>query len=749
MGSKSLKETVVRRMQSILNIKERRTFGIFGMLLLGAIIPAIGIAITHFLLPDWKMDHLLLHSAMGAFGSFAALSLAVLLLLMRKHDVNLASHVWLACGLLAMGILDGLHAMVTPDGPFVWLRCAATLAGGFLFALVWLPDRFARSRSADLLPVVTAVAVSIFGLASLAFPELLPAMTSPDGYTPTAKLLTTLGGILFLASSPRYINRYLAFGGFDLFLFASLSLLFGITGISFGISKLWFAGYWFWHLLRLTAYLHILYYMIHIYQQTLTELHRLTEFLEERVGERTAQLSLEIAEHRQAEEESRRYNEELLTINRVVTACTNIVDLRDILNRVLEESMRIVALEEGSLCLLGPDDTLGLITHRGACETSITDLTPHRLLMSDCLYGDQLSELKPLILPDRESVRRFAAGKSIEQADIRFHAAFPLVTGRRKCVGVLCVFTATDQKPSPRNLRLLETILAPVALLIENARLYEETLQHAATLEKKVQERTVELEEANYKLREIDRLKSMFIASMSHELRTPLNSVIGFSSILLNEWVGPLNEEQKENLATVLRAGKHLLALINDVIDVSKIEAGLIEINREEFELHDVITEVTAAMKKEIEGKGLELQVQSIHLKMRTDRRRLLQCVLNLLSNAVKYSERGTISIGVNLAAGRIGGQPNEPSPDPEREFVEISVEDTGIGISEEDKPKIFEPFVRLDSRLQPGVHGTGLGLYLTHKLVTEALDGYLTFTSEYGSGSSFVLHLPISNPER
>src|SRR6266571_3979537 len=295
-------ETVGCRMQSALNIKERQTFGMFGMFLLGVIIPVIGIATTHFLLPEWKMDHQLLHSAMEAFGSFAALSLAALLLFMRKHELTLANHVWLACGLLAMGILDGLHATVAPD-------------------------RFIRTRAADLAPVVTVAAVSFFGLISLAFPEFLPAMSSPDGYTPIAKLITTLGGVLFFVASPRYINRYLTFGGFDLFLFASLSLLFGIAGISFGISKLWFADYWFWHMLRLTAYLHVLYYMVHVYQQTLGELHTLSEFLEERVAERTTQLSQEIAEHRQAEEERRRYNEELLTINRVVTACTNIVDL--------------------------------------------------------------------------------------------------------------------------------------------------------------------------------------------------------------------------------------------------------------------------------------------------------------------------------------------------------------------------------------------------------------------------------------
>jgi signal transduction histidine kinase len=162
-----------------------------------------------------------------------------------------------------------------------------------------------------------------------------------------------------------------------------------------------------------------------------------------------------------------------------------------------------------------------------------------------------------------------------------------------------------------------------------------------------------------------------------------------------------------------------------------------------------VITEVTTSLAKEIENSGLELQISSIRVKMHTDRRRLLQCVLNLLSNAVKYTEKGTVSIAVNLVSGRFGGQTNEPPPEIERNFVEISVQDTGIGIMEEDRPKIFEPFMRLDSRLLPNVHGTGLGLYLTRKLVTETLKGDITFTSEYGSGSRFVLQLPLLNPER
>ena len=251
-------------------------------------------------------------------------------------------------------------------------------------------------------------------------------------------------------------------------------------------------------------------------------------------------------------------------------------------------------------------------------------------------------------------------------------------------------------------------------------------------LEQRVAERTRELSEANAKLQELDRLKSMFIASMSHELRTPLNSIIGFSSILLDQWTGPLNEEQKENLDAILRSGKHLLSLINDVIDVSKIEAGMIESHVEEFDIAGVLSEAAEMFTKEIHDKGLDLQADSIHQTVRADRRRLLQCLLNLISNAVKFTEKGSIQLAVRPVA--------------EWKMVEISVEDTGMGIHEEDLPKLFQPFVRLVSLGQGVIPGTGLGLYLTKRLVVEVLKGEITCRSTYGKGSTFTMRIPTGS---
>ena len=244
-------------------------------------------------------------------------------------------------------------------------------------------------------------------------------------------------------------------------------------------------------------------------------------------------------------------------------------------------------------------------------------------------------------------------------------------------------------------------------------------------------ENTVELESANVKLHELDQLKSMFIASMSHELRTPLNSIIGFSSITLNEWTGPLTTEQKENLAAVLRSGKHLLSLINDVIDVSKIEAGKVESIAEDFDAGGVVREAVETLKKEIEGKGLALQVSAPRLALRGDRRRLLQCLLNLLSNAVKYTQQGSIKVSAELSA--------------DGSMVNVAVEDTGIGIREGDIDRLFLPFVRFNAPEGGIVPGTGLGLYLTKKLVREVLKGDILVSSVYGAGSRFTLSVPAA----
>lgn len=237
--------------------------------------------------------------------------------------------------------------------------------------------------------------------------------------------------------------------------------------------------------------------------------------------------------------------------------------------------------------------------------------------------------------------------------------------------------------------------------------------------------KTEELESANHKLKDLDRLKSMFIASMSHELRTPLNSIIGFTGMTLQGLSGDLNEEQKDNLSRAYQSAKHLLSLITDVIDISKIEAGRIDTYPEKISLQTVIDEARSAIEPQLQEKGLTLDIDIPDgLLLTTDKKRLLQCLINLLSNGVKFTEKG----GLRLAACE------------QEESVTIAVTDTGIGIAESDLPKLFEAFERLETHLRVKVGGTGLGLYLTRKIATDLLHGKVAVQSTIGQGSTFTL---------
>ena len=504
-------------------------------------------------------------------------------------------------------------------------------------------------------------------------------------------------------------------------------------------------------------------------------------------GPVTISFFIDITARKKAEEELRITNEELLSINRIIITTTAAVGVKEILERVLEEALRITGLEGGTICLVTPDEALQIAAHRATSEATIQDLTTHTVKIGECLCGECARNHRPLILWDRDAVLNYSTREAQRGEDIRFHAAYPLVIGE-KCLGVLCVFTRTDKKPRERSLKFLETATSQIAIAVQNAQLFDEVKAQAETLEKRINERTLALQDsrraltnivedlnrkttaleaANNKLKELDKLKSLFIASMSHELRTPLNSVIGFSSVLLNQWAGPVSDEQKNLLSTISRSGKHLLFLINDVIDVSKIEAGVLDVHLEDFDLYDVIAEVVDVMKKEVSEKKLELNVDSIHLEMHTDRRRLFQSVLNLVNNAVKFTLKGSVSVHVHARkvpssmdqGSRIEGQAPRVKGQSEADislllatwtlpldtdFVEISVEDTGIGIREEDIPKLFKSFVRLDSPLRTTVLGTGLGLYLTKKLVTEMLKGDIVVESRYESGSKFAIRVPV-----
>ncbi len=237
-----------------------------------------------------------------------------------------------------------------------------------------------------------------------------------------------------------------------------------------------------------------------------------------------------------------------------------------------------------------------------------------------------------------------------------------------------------------------------------------------------------ELAEAKERAVEADRIKSAFLATMSHELRTPLNSIIGFTSIILQGLIGPLNDEQKKQLGIVRDSARHLLSLINDVLDISKIEAGQLQIAQEQFDLRATMKRVVESAHPMAEKKGLSI-TWSLAPGIETmtgDHRRIEQILINLVGNAIKFTEKGFVEI--------VGEE--------EEDWDTIRVSDTGIGIRAEDMEILFKPFQQIDSGITRKYEGTGLGLSVC-KGLAELMGGKIRVTSVLGFGSTFYFSLP------
>jgi PAS domain S-box-containing protein len=247
--------------------------------------------------------------------------------------------------------------------------------------------------------------------------------------------------------------------------------------------------------------------------------------------------------------------------------------------------------------------------------------------------------------------------------------------------------------------------------------------------------------EKRHRAEAADRVKSAFLATMSHELRTPLKSIIGFTGILLQELAGPLNAEQAKQLDMVRSSARHLLALVNDVLDISRIEAGQLEVARKPFDLRRSLERAIATITPQAGAKQLVLRAHVAPSVARAagDERRFEQILLNLLSNAVKFTDRGEVTLTAETLedfrrSGDAAGQ----------RAVRVQVSDTGSGIRPEHLPQLFQPFNQIDSGLARHHEGTGLGLAICRRLV-ELMGGEISVTSEWGRGSTFSVVLPTN----
>jgi signal transduction histidine kinase len=428
----------------------------------------------------------------------------------------------------------------------------------------------------------------------------------------------------------------------------------------------------------------------------------------------------------------------------VVSILRNVTDLARAKEEI-EESYRTLRLSQAEV--RDERHRLELIIDSVADPIIVTDPEGDIVLMNE--PAERMFTTPPS--PNEQAQRRvqsngahlttFVSNVLTRSGESRYRGELQLIdpiTGRAAPVEGLAGQILSEQG----ELIWVVTILHDLTEAIEKARLYEQLKEGSAELERKVQEATAELAEQNELLRrqhialeQASALKSQFLANMSHEFRTPLNAILGYTHMLLQGVSGAVTESQRKSLSRIDSNSRHLLALINDILDITRIEAGRMPLNLATFAIPDLIDEVMAELEPIIKRSSLEVRtrIRGKLPRLRSDRSKIKQIVLNLLSNALKFTPGGRVTITARLDS---------------RDRVLIAVSDTGVGIAPEDQVKVFEDFRQLDSSPTRGYGGTGLGLSICRRLA-QMLGGTIELQSQVDKGSTFNLSLPVKARRR
>jgi GAF domain-containing protein len=407
--------------------------------------------------------------------------------------------------------------------------------------------------------------------------------------------------------------------------------------------------------------------------------------------------------------------EELRALGQVTQAVNSTVDLETVLTTIVAKATQLSRTEAGAIYVFDDaNQEFQLRATYGLDDAVVAELRDSHIRIGETAISDAAQQRVPIQIPDIQN-EPSATLDVIVRAGFRALLVVPLL-GTDRIVGALVVRRKKPGEFPKSAVELLQTFAAQSVLAIQNARLFSE------------------IEEKSRQLAEASEHKSQFVSSMSHELRTPLNAIIGLTDMLVTNTARFGTEKAKEPLQRVHRAGTHLLGLINQVLDLSKIEAGKLELNPQTVQLAPLINDVisTAGQLAEQNKNRLVVDAQQDLGALTVDPMRLRQILLNLLSNACKFTKAGE----VKLAARKVSNGSN---------FVEFAVSDTGIGMTAEQQAKLFEEFTQADASTAQKFGGTGLGLALSRKLA-RMMGGDVTVTSAPGKGSVFTVRLPASS---
>ncbi len=406
--------------------------------------------------------------------------------------------------------------------------------------------------------------------------------------------------------------------------------------------------------------------------------------------------------------------EELEALREVGEAVGSSLDVEHVLSTIAMHAVELSGTDGGSIMEYYEHDRCFMVRATYRTEPAVIDrLRSIRIELDETLVGRATKERRPLAVKDLSEVDLDAHLRILFESGWRSVLAVPMLRDEH-IVGALVVRRKRTGTFTEETVELLETFANQSALALLNAQLFRE-----------LEKRSAELEIAS-------RHKSEFLASMSHELRTPLNAVLGFSEVLLERMFGEINERQEEYLRDIHGSGKHLLELLNEILDLSKVEAGQMDLGYTTFELAPVLDHAASMLRERSAMKAIDIVVEADDVgAVEADELRLKQVVINLLTNAVKFTGEGG---SVVMRATRSTS-----------EVVTITVMDTGIGVPPEDRERIFESFQQ-GGRGASREEGTGLGLTLSRRLV-ELLGGTMWLESEVGVGSTFGFSFPAYRP--
>jgi signal transduction histidine kinase len=423
----------------------------------------------------------------------------------------------------------------------------------------------------------------------------------------------------------------------------------------------------------------------------------------------------------------------------VVSILRNVTDLA-YAREEIEESYRTLRLAQAEV--RDERHRLNLIIDSVADPILVTDQEGDIVLMNEpaerlfSIPTGASDALQRRVGANGANLTSFVSNVLTESGEQRYRGEIQLsdpTTGRALPVEGVAGTILSEQG----ELMWVVTILHDLTEAIEKGRLYEQLKEGARELERKVSEATAELAQQNELLRrqhialeQASALKSQFLANISHEFRTPLNAILGYTHMLLNGVSGAISDSQRKSLSRIDSNSRHLLALISDILDITRIEAGRMPLNLSTFRVADLILEVMSELEPIIRRSNLVVKARASATlpAIKSDRQKVKQIVLNLLSNALKFTPSGTVTIGASY--------------DGEKRVVVIAVRDTGVGIPIADHAKVFEDFRQLDSSPTRGYGGTGLGLSICRRL-SQMLGGTIELTSSSGKGSTFTLRLP------